>query len=66
MTGANEDGAAGLEAIHRAGGLTVAQRPDTAMAPLMIESALKRHAVDLVLSLDEIAALLRSLDDHAK
>lgn len=58
LTGANEDGAAGLHAIHRAGGVTVAQRPDSAKVPLMIVSALQRNPADYVLSLPEIAELL--------
>jgi two-component system chemotaxis response regulator CheB len=61
LTGANEDGAAGLAAVHRAGGTTIVQRPDTAQAPLMVESALKRGPVDMVLTLEEIAGLLRTL-----
>ena len=35
LTGANEDGAAGLEAIHRVGGLTVIQDPAEAAVPTM-------------------------------
>jgi two-component system chemotaxis response regulator CheB len=66
LTGANEDGAAGLEAVHRAGGLTVVQQPETAHASLMVESALKRSPVDFVMSLEQIADLLRKLDGDAK
>ena len=62
LTGASQDGALGLEAVRRAGGRTVVQRPDTAQVPVMVESALKRGPVDYVLPLDEIAALLRTLD----
>jgi two-component system chemotaxis response regulator CheB len=61
LTGANEDGAAGLHAIHRAGGVTVVQQPDSAKAPLMVVSALQRNPADFVLSLPEIAALLQGL-----
>ena len=61
LTGANEDGAAGLHAIHRAGGVTVVQRPDSAKVPLMVVSALQRNPADFVLSLAEIAALLKGL-----
>jgi two-component system, chemotaxis family, protein-glutamate methylesterase/glutaminase len=61
LTGANEDGASGMEAIHRAGGTTVVQEPETALAASMPLSALARTPVDRVLSLDDIAALLRSL-----
>jgi two-component system chemotaxis response regulator CheB len=61
LTGANRDGAAGLAAVHDAGGVTVVQRPDTAYAALMVESALERSPVDLVLSLQEIAGLFQTL-----
>jgi two-component system, chemotaxis family, protein-glutamate methylesterase/glutaminase len=62
LTGANEDGASGLAAVHDAGGVTVVQRPDTAQAPNMALSALKLRPADWVLTLDEIAAMLRTLD----
>ena len=62
LTGGSEDGAAGLEAIHRAGGWTVAQQPENALVPLMVESAIKRSPVDLVLPIDQIARLLETLD----
>jgi two-component system chemotaxis response regulator CheB len=61
LTGANEDGAAGLAAVHQAGGVTIVQQPDTAHAPLMVESALKRSPVDMVLTLEEIAGLVQTL-----
>jgi two-component system chemotaxis response regulator CheB len=64
LTGANEDGACGLAAIHDAGGVTVVQRPDTARAPQMALSALKLRPADCVLTLDEIAGMLRTLDAH--
>jgi two-component system chemotaxis response regulator CheB len=62
LSGANDDGAAGLAAVHNAGGLTVVQKPETAIAPHMALSALKQCPVDWVLGLDEIAALLQTLD----
>jgi two-component system chemotaxis response regulator CheB len=58
LTGANDDGAAGLAAVHDGGGITVVQQPETARFPRMIMSALKLRPVDLVLPLDRIAALL--------
>ena len=61
LTGANEDGAAGLHAVHRAGGVTVVQQPDSAQVPLMVVSALQRNPADFVLSLPELAQLLRGL-----
>jgi two-component system chemotaxis response regulator CheB len=61
LTGANVDGAEGLAAIHRAGGVTVVQEPQSAQVPLMALSALKITAADFVLPLEEIAGLLRAL-----
>jgi two-component system chemotaxis response regulator CheB len=62
LTGANDDGASGLAAVHDAGGVTVVQRPDTARAPMMVLSALKLRPADGVMTLDEIASMLRTLD----
>ena len=61
LSGANEDGAEGLAAVHDAGGLTVVQEPQTAQSSAMILSALERQPVDLVLDLPGIAKLLQRL-----
>jgi two-component system, chemotaxis family, protein-glutamate methylesterase/glutaminase len=61
LSGANEDGAAGLQAVREAGGVTVVQQPDSAKVPLMVVSALQRGPADFVLALPEIAALLGGL-----
>jgi two-component system, chemotaxis family, protein-glutamate methylesterase/glutaminase len=65
LTGANHDGAAGLAAVHEAAGLTVAQHPDTAQSSMMPMAAIKRSPVDYVLTLEQIAELLRALDGGA-
>jgi two-component system, chemotaxis family, protein-glutamate methylesterase/glutaminase len=61
LTGGIQDGSAGLAAIGRSGGMTIVQEPTSAQLPLMVLSALNRSPPDFVLSLDEIAALLRTL-----
>lgn len=61
LTGASDDGAAGLGKIQQAGGLTVVQEPESAHAPFMIEAARRANVVDLVLPLDGIVNLLRGL-----
>lgn len=61
LTGANEDGARGLEAVRKAGGVTVVQEPGTAHVPFMPEAALRRGPADFVLSLDQMPSLLRVL-----
>lgn len=61
LTGANEDGAQGLAAVHEAGGTTIVQDPDSAQAPQMVLSAIKRRRPDHVLTLQGIALALRTL-----
>jgi two-component system, chemotaxis family, protein-glutamate methylesterase/glutaminase len=61
LTGANEDGAQGLLAVHESGGITVAQEPGTAQSPQMVMAAMERGRPDYVLNLQEIAAMLATL-----
>ncbi|WOB06140.1 chemotaxis protein CheB [Piscinibacter gummiphilus] len=61
LTGASQDGAAGLAAVHRAGGTTVVQEPQEALSPYMPESALRTSPVDHVLPLAGIAQLIGGL-----
>jgi two-component system chemotaxis response regulator CheB len=63
LTGANEDGAEGLAAIHAAGGATIVQRPDSAQVKQMVAAALNRNPASHVLDLQGIAAVLRTLDE---
>jgi len=62
LTGANEDGAAGLAAIHYAGGLTIVQDPAEAEVDTMPRAALQRLAPDYLLPLRDIHQLLRELE----
>ncbi|WP_266366433.1 chemotaxis protein CheB [Tellurirhabdus rosea] len=62
LSGANADGAEGLNAIARAGGLTVVQQPETARVDFMPMQALAVAAVDRVLNTDDMAALLNGLN----
>ncbi|SHN67755.1 CheB methylesterase [Duganella sacchari] len=64
LTGANQDGAAGMAAIGRAGGLTVVQDPTEAEVPTMPQEAIRLRRPDLVLSLDEIHTLLLMLENN--
>lgn len=61
LTGANEDGAAGLRAVAAVGGVTVVENPATAFAPTMPTAALELCAQARPMSLDAIAAYLVSL-----
>ena len=55
VSGYDGDGAAALRGIKEAGGITIAQRLDTAVQPDMPESAIASGWIDLVLSPEDIA-----------
>ena len=61
LTGANEDGASGLAAIKRNGGVAIVQDPVTAERRSMPDAALARSAADAVLPLQAIGPFLRGL-----
>jgi chemotaxis response regulator CheB len=61
LTGANEDGAAGLAAIKRQGGVTIVQDPRTAERRVMPDAAIALSLADAILPLDEIGPYLSSL-----
>jgi len=63
LTGANQDGAAGLAAIGAAGGLTVVQDPLEAQVAVMPNEAIRLRQPDLVLTLQEIRSLLLKLEN---
>ncbi|SEJ74236.1 two-component system, chemotaxis family, response regulator CheB [Variovorax sp. OK605] len=62
LTGANDDGAEGLNRIHLAGGLTAVQEPKEAQIPTMPQAAIARHVPDYVLPLRDLRALLLQLE----
>jgi two-component system chemotaxis response regulator CheB len=62
LTGANDDGAAGLARIHHCGGLTVVQEPLEAQAAHMPKAAIRAQQPDLILRLEDIRRLLLELD----
>lgn len=64
LTGANEDGAEGMAAIGRAGGMTVVQDPEEANVGVMPLEAIRVRPPDLVLPLEQIKRLLLMLENH--
>ena len=64
LTGANDDGAQGMAAIGRAGGLTVVQDPEEANVGVMPREAIRVRPPDLVLPLEQIKQLLLKLETH--
>lgn len=61
LTGANADGAAGLAAIKRNGGVSIVQDPHTATRKAMPEAAIAASEADAVLPLEEIGPFLYGL-----
>ncbi|QLE54178.1 chemotaxis protein CheB [Nostoc sp. TCL26-01] len=61
LTGANQDGSAGLKKVKARGGVTVVQDPTTAACGIMPGAAISVVAVDWILSLSEISPLLINL-----
>jgi chemotaxis response regulator CheB len=55
VSGFDGDGAAALCGIKEAGGITIAQKPDTAAQPDMPESAIDSGCIDFILSPEDIA-----------
>ena len=55
VSGFDGDGAAALGAIKEVGGITIAQKPDTAGQPDMPESAIASGYIDSILSSEDIA-----------
>jgi chemotaxis response regulator CheB len=55
VSGYDGDGAAALCGIKEAGGITIAQKPDTAGQPDMPESAIASGCIDFILSPEKIA-----------
>jgi two-component system chemotaxis response regulator CheB len=63
LTGANHDGAAGIEAVKAYGGLTIAQHPGEAQFPFMPEASIETKAVQHIWSLIEIKEFLLKISE---
>jgi len=61
VSGYDGDGANALCGIKEAGGITIAQKPDTATQPDMPESAIASGCVDFVLSPEDIAREIKRI-----
>ena len=61
LTGALDDGTAGIVAIKAAGGITIVQDPEEAFSPGMPRSAIASGSVDHVLPIRDIPVLLTAL-----
>lgn len=63
LTGANQDGAEGMAAIHQSGGLTVVQEPTEAEIAIMPQAALNLFAPDFILPLAQIERLIHTVEN---
>src|ERR1700748_3088618 len=61
LTGANQDGANGMRAIMDSGGIVIVQDPRSAFAPAMPEAAIAACPGAVVLSPEDIAVYLGSI-----
>jgi len=61
LTGTGSDGAMGASAVKSRGGTVIAEDPDLAEFKGMPEAVIAAGAVDFILPLDEIAAVIRAL-----
>jgi two-component system CheB/CheR fusion protein len=64
LSGMGSDGTLGLQAIRAAGGLTLAQTPESAPFDSMPRSAIAARAVDIVALPAELAAHILQVTDH--
>ncbi len=61
LTGANHDGARGLEAVKEGGGLTMVEDPASAASPIMPQAAIDRVQVDHVADIDTLAGIISKI-----
>ena len=66
VSGLDGDGAAALGAIKEVGGITIAQKPDTASSPGMPETAIESGNINFILSPQEIAQELVRIAHETK
>jgi two-component system chemotaxis response regulator CheB len=62
LSGANRDGALGMQAIHEKGGRTIVQEPSECMIDTMPKAALAATTIDHILKIDQIVEFLKELD----
>lgn len=66
VSGYDGDGADALSGIKKAGGITIAQKPETANQPDMPESAIASGYVDFILSPEDIAKKIKHIAQKTK
>ncbi len=64
LTGANADGAAGLVAVKKRGGVTIVQTPESAEVATMPKAAIAACRVDHILALEKIGPYILNLAEN--
>jgi two-component system chemotaxis response regulator CheB len=62
LSGANEDGTAGLQAVKNAGGSAIAQDPLTAQMPFMPQNAITNVNIENVFTMAQMAVYINGLN----
>lgn len=62
LSGANDDGTLGLQAIKKMGGTIIVQDPETAQIPIMPQNALTHLAIDHIFSIRQMAEYINSAE----
>jgi chemotaxis response regulator CheB len=65
LTGMGDDGAEGLKAMYQAGAKTIAQDEQSSVVYGMPREAVLMEAVGQVCSLEQIASILKEIEQHA-
>ncbi len=61
LSGANTDGAIGMETIKETGGTTIVQTPEQSQVNVMVNAAIEKTNVDYVFSVEEIISYLLNI-----
>jgi two-component system chemotaxis response regulator CheB len=61
LSGSNRDGADGIAALKRAGGMTIAQNPATAEYRIMPQAAIDTGCIDRVVALNKLGKVISGL-----
>jgi two-component system chemotaxis response regulator CheB len=67
LSGANDDGVAGLKKVKACGGVAIVQNPQTAAVAYMPQQAINNLAVDKIINPDELGLLINQFaaDDYS-
>lgn len=62
LSGANSDGTQGLAAIKKAGGIIIAQKPESAKVAYMPQQAILNTDIDFVFDMPELASFIQRIN----